>query len=234
MKYIFTAYSTLGWDFISFSTWKMKWHILGPCWIFFIFNKELAVIWTAFSVLVSHLAVSKILPLLLAFRSFAMSWYRFFWVSLDQFIESIYLCLLLKFGKFSAIFSSTFSTQPSFSSLSPTSMTSMLILLFFLQFHRSLKLYLFIFFQPTFPLLFRLGNFYCSDFEFTDSFLHFLHFAFPTVISVNVFFSFKISIWFLFISSISWFRVFFWSIVNLQYCAGFRCTEKCIYMHLLF
>lgn len=140
----------------------------------------------------------------LIYISLSLPYLRF-----DQFIESIYLCLLLKFGKFSAIFSSTFSTQPSFSSLSPASMTSMLILLFSLQFHRSLKLYLFIFFQPTFPLLFRLGNLYCSDFQFTDSFLHFLHFAFPTVISVNVFFSFKISIWFLFISSISWFRVFF-------------------------
>lgn len=88
------------------------------------------------------------------------------------------------------------------------------------------------FFQPTFPLLFRLANFYCSDLEVTDSFLCFLRFAFPTELFQSLYFSvlrfsFGSSLYLLFHG-----LEFFWSIVNLQPCASFRGTEKCIYIHI--
>ena len=127
-----------------------------------------------------------------------------------QLFESVEWVILLNW-KFLAIISlSTFLVLLSFFSSSGPPMTQMLDL--FSQSHRPMKLCSFSF-PIYFLLMFRVGNFYCSIFQFIDYFpvLSILLVSQSTAFckSIIVFFSYIISICFSFISFTSWLRFFF-------------------------
>lgn len=77
-----------------------------------------------------------------------------------------------------------------------------------------------------FPLSFKSGYFCCSTFTLTDSFLFPLHSAVTSIhwlsISVNVCFSSKISIWFLYVFSISLLRLSIF----------FYLSQACLYLFI--
>lgn len=125
MRYIFTAYITLGWDLFSFQHLENEVTILGLVgFLFLYFNKEPTVIWTAFSLLAATSCCFQDSPFAFSFQKFRLClWYRFLlhlpYLRFDR-VYWIYIFMsFTKFGKFSAIFFfKDFSTQPSFFSFS--------------------------------------------------------------------------------------------------------------------
>lgn len=87
----------------------------------------------------------------------------------NQLLECVGFFLLPNLGSFWALFFPSIFSAPAFSS-SPleTPMTLMLYLL--LWYHRSLRICSVFFFSLFFSLIFNLGNFCCSAFQFVDYF----------------------------------------------------------------
>ena len=128
-----------------------------------------------------------------------------------------------KFGDFSAIISlSTFSASLSLSSQTSneTNVKSFVVVP---QIPEDYLICLFVCFQSIFSLLFRLGNLYCSVFQFTDCFLCPFHLLLnPSItffILVIVFIGSKVFTWFFFTTSLAVLRptlmLFFTSVLKI-------------------
>ena len=144
-----------------------------------VWNEKSVVIWIIFFPLnCFSLVTFKIFFFVFWFWNFNYDvvWCEFLWVypvwgSLS--FLGIFIYVFRKFRKFQSLFLQVFFSISTLSLLSFWSwMISMLELL--LLCHRSLRLCSFFFFFRLFSLI-RLGEFYCSIYKFTESFLHHIH-----------------------------------------------------------